>query len=185
MMGPHIALVVMVLYLLLLFAIARYADHRKHLGRSIVANPYVYALSLCVYVSAWTFYGSIGRAASTGLEFLPIYLGPALAMTLGWIVIRKMISVSKEHRLTSISDFLSFRYGRSYAIGAVVAVLSLIMVTPYVALQLIAISTSLEILSGPHILLDFPVESKLVVAILLGAFAVIFGGTPSRPHGTP
>ncbi len=141
------ALLVMVLYLLLLFAIARYADHRKHLGKSIVANPYVYALSLCVYVSAWTFYGSIGRAASTGLEFLPIYLGPVLAMTLGWIVIRKMIRVSKENRLTSISDFLSFRYGRSYAIGAVVAILSLIMVTPYVALQLIAISTSLEILS--------------------------------------
>ena len=62
-------------------------------------------------------------------------------MTLGWLIIRKMISVSKEHRLTSISDFLSFRYGRSYAIGAVVALLSLIMVTPYVALQLIAIST--------------------------------------------
>jgi Na+/proline symporter len=171
----------MVLYLLLLFAIARYADQRKHLGKSIVANPYVYALSLCVYVSAWTFYGSIGRAASTGLEFLPIYLGPVLAMTLGWIVIRKMIRVSKENRLTSISDFLSFRYGRSYAIGAVVAVLSLIMVTPYVALQLIAISTSLEILTGSNILLGFPAESKLVVALLLGAFAVIFGARHLDP----
>jgi Na+/proline symporter len=176
-----VALLIMVLYLLLLFAIARYADHRKHLGKSIVANPYVYALSLCVYVSAWTFYGSIGRAASTGLEFLPIYLGPVLAMTLGWIVIRKMIRVSKENRLTSISDFLSFRYGRSYAIGAVVAVLSLIMVTPYVALQLIAISTSLEILTGSNILLGFPAESKLVVALLLGAFAVIFGARHLDP----
>lgn len=175
------ALVIMVLYLLLLFAIARYADHRKNLGKSIVANPYVYALSLCVYVSAWTFYGSIGRAASTGLEFLPIYLGPVLAMTLGWIVIRKMIRVSKENRLTSISDFLSFRYGRSYAIGAVVAVLSLIMVTPYVALQLIAISTSLEILTGSNVLLGFPAESKLVVALLLGAFAVIFGARHLDP----
>ena len=83
MIGPHVALMVMVLYLLLLFGIAHYADSRKRLGRSIVANPYVYALSLCVYVSAWTFYGSIGRAASTGLEFLPIYLGPVLAMTPG------------------------------------------------------------------------------------------------------
>ena len=151
MIGPNVALLVMVLYLLLLFGIAQYADRQKLLGKSIVANPYVYALSLCVYVSTWTFYGSIGRAASTGLEFLPIYLGPVLAMTVGWIVIRKMIRVSKEHRLTSISDFISFRYGRSYAIGAVVAVFSLIMVTPYVALQLIAISTSLEILSGTHI----------------------------------
>ena len=71
MMGPHVALIVMVLYLLLLFAIARYADQRKLSGKSIVANPYVYALSLCVYVSAWTFYGSIGRAASTGLNSCP------------------------------------------------------------------------------------------------------------------
>jgi len=146
--GPYIALTVMLLYLLLLFAIAQYADRRKLSGRSIVANPYVYALSLCVYVTAWTFYSSVGRAASTGLEFLPIYLGPVLAMTAGWIVIRKVIRVSKENRLTSISDFISFRYGRSYAIGAVVAVLSLIMVTPYVALQLIALSISLEILSA-------------------------------------
>jgi len=166
----------MLLYLLLLFAIARFADRQKLLGKSIVANPYVYALSLCVYVSAWTFYGSIGRAASTGLEFLPIYLGPVLAMTVGWIVIKKMIRVSKEHRLTSISDFISFRYGRSYTVGAVVAAFSLIMVTPYVALQLIAISTSLEVLSGEEIILfGIDVESKLVVAALLGALAVIFG----------
>lgn len=182
MIGPHLALAVMVLYLLLLFLIARFADRQKLRGKSIVANPYVYALSLCVYVSAWTFYGSIGRAASTGLEFLPIYLGPVLAMTIGWIVIRKMIQVSKEHRLTSISDFISFRYGRSWAIGAVVAALCMIMVTPYVALQLIAISTSLEALSGSEIvLLGIDVESKLVVAALLGAFAAIFGARHLDP----
>ena len=182
MIGPHLALAFMLLYLLLLFAIARFADRQKLLGKSIVANPYVYALSLCVYVSAWTFYGSIGRAASTGLEFLPIYLGPVLAMTVGWIVIKKMIRVSKEHRLTSISDFISFRYGRSYTVGAVVAAFSLIMVTPYVALQLIAISTSLEVLSGEEIILfGIDVESKLVVAALLGAFAVIFGARHLDP----
>jgi Na+/proline symporter len=180
--GPHLALAAIVVYLLLLFLIARFADQQKLLGKSIVANPYVYALSLCVYVSAWTFYGSIGRAASSGLEFLPIYLGPVLAMTIGWIVIRKMILVSKEHRLTSISDFISFRYGRSYAIGAVVAAICTIMVTPYVALQLIAISTSLEALSGSKILLfGFVVESKLVVSALLGAFAVIFGARHLDP----
>ena len=182
MIGPHLALAFMLLYLLLLFAIARFADRQKLLGKSIVANPYVYALSLCVYVSAWTFYGSIGRAASTGLEFLPIYLGPVLAMTVGWIVIKKMIRVSKEHRLTSISDFISFRYGRSYTVGAVVAAFSLIMVTPYVALQLIAISTSLEVLSGEEIILfGIDVGSKLVVAALLGAFAVIFGARHLDP----
>ncbi|MDM7935347.1 MAG: sodium:solute symporter, partial [Methanothrix sp.] len=181
MIEPHVALIVMVLYLLLLFGIAQYADRQKHLGRSIVANPYVYALSLCVYVSAWTFYGSIGRAASTGLEFLPIYLGPVLAMMLGGVVIKKMVRVSRENRLTSVSDFISFRYGRSYAIGAAVALLSLIMVTPYVALQLIAISISLEALGGEDMLLGHPVESKLVVALLIGAFAVIFGARHLDP----
>jgi len=179
--GPYIALTVMLLYLLLLFAIAQYADRRKLSGRSIVANPYVYALSLCVYVTAWTFYSSVGRAASTGLEFLPIYLGPVLAMTAGWIVIRKVIRVSKENRLTSISDFISFRYGRSYAIGAVVAVLSLIMVTPYVALQLIALSISLEILSGPDSIVGYVGESNLAVAMLLGVFVVIFGARHLDP----
>ncbi len=181
MIGPYVALVVMILYLLLLFAIAQYANIRKISGNSIVANPYVYALSLCVYVSAWTFYGSIGKAASTGLEFLPIYLGPVLAMTVGWIIIRKMIRISKEHRLTSISDFISFRYGRSYTIGAVVAVLSLIMVTPYVALQLIAISTSLQIMSGSQVFLGLVDESKLLVAILLGTFAITFGARHLDP----
>lgn len=171
----------MVLYLLLLFGIAQFAVRRSLAGRSIVTNPYVYALSLSVYVSAWTFYGSIGRAASDGLEFLPIYLGPSLAMLLGWIVIRKMIKIAKEHRLTSISDFISFRYGRSYAIGAIVAVVSLVMVTPYVALQLIAISTSLDVLSGQHMILGIEIESKLVVALLLGAFAVIFGARHLDP----
>ncbi|MCX6675842.1 MAG: sodium:solute symporter, partial [Methanothrix sp.] len=181
MMQPHVALIVLILYLLLLFGVAQFADRQKRLGKSIVANPYVYALSLCVYVSAWTFYGSIGRAATTGLEFLPIYLGPTLAMILGWIIIRKMIRVSQEFRLTSISDFISFRYGRSYAIGAIVVILSLLMVTPYVALQLIAISSSLEILSGPQIFMGAAVESKLVVALLLGAFAVIFGARHLDP----
>ena len=180
-MGPVVPLIVMVLYLLLLFGIAQFAERRKLEGRSIVSNPYVYALSWCVYVTAWTFYGSIGRAASTGLEYLPIYLGPTLAMLLGWLLIRKMVRASKEFRLTSVSDFMSYRYGRSYTIGAIVAIFSLIMVTPYVALQLIAISTSLEILSGPEILLGVPIESKLLVAILLGAFAVIFGARHLDP----
>lgn len=182
MIGPNIALLSLVLYLLLLFGIAQYALRQKLLGKSVVSNPYVYALSLCVYVSAWTFYGSIGRAASTGLEFLPIYLGPTLAMLLGWILIRKMIRVSKEFRLTSISDFISFRYGRSYTIGAIVAIFSLVTITPYVALQLIAISTSLDILSGQHLFLfGMTIERKFVVAVLLGAFAVLFGARHLDP----
>jgi len=181
LIGPHIPLMTLVLYLLLLFGIAEYAQRQRLRGRSIVSNPYVYALSLCVYVTAWTFYGSIGRAASSGLEFLTIYLGPSLAMLVGWVLIRKMIRISKEFRLTSISDFISFRYGRSYAVGAIVAVAAVMMVTPYVALQLIAISTSLEIFSLHPVILGVEMESKLIVALLLGVFAVIFGARELDP----
>jgi len=181
LIGSHIALVVMVLYLLLLFWIAHYAIRLRAAGRSIVSNPYVYVLSICVYVSAWTFYGSIGRAASSGLEFIPIYLGPTLAMILGWSLVRKMVRASKEFRLTSISDFLSFRYGRSYSIGAIVAVASLAMTAPYVALQLIAISTSLDVLSGMHMVLGMEIETTLLVAILLGIFAATFGARQLDP----
>ncbi|MCJ7444127.1 MAG: DUF835 domain-containing protein [Methanotrichaceae archaeon] len=181
LINPNLPLIIMVLYLLLLFGIAQYAVRRGLEGRSVVSNPYVYALSLCVYITTWTFYGSIGRAASSGLEFLPIYLGPVLAMVIGWFLLRKMIRAAKEFRLASVSDFISFRYGRSYAIGAIVAILSLIMVTPYVALQLIAISTSLQVLSGQYLLFGIDGIRRLIVALLLGAFAVLFGARHLDP----
>ncbi len=173
MINPVLALAAMVLYLLLLFGIAHYAERKRDQGKSIVSNPYVYALSFSVYVTAWTFYGSVGRGATDGLGFLPIYLGPSLVMLLGWTVIRKMIKISKEHRLATISDFISFRYGRSYVIGALVVIAILIVITPYVALQLIAISESLTIISGTyHEILGV---RRLIVAVLLGVFAIIFG----------
>jgi len=173
LIAPHVALATMVLYLLLLFGIALYAYRQRQAGRSIVSNPYVYALSICVYATAWAFYGSVGKAASTGLSFLPIYLGPSLVMLLGWPLIRKMIRISKEYRLTTISDFISFRYGRSYAVGALVTIASLITITPYVALQLIAISESIDIIiSGEY----YPTGStRLIVTMLLGVFAIVFG----------
>ncbi|HRW82280.1 MAG TPA: DUF835 domain-containing protein [Methanothrix sp.] len=173
LINPVLALAAMVLYLLLLFGIAHYADRKRDQGKSIVSNPYVYALSFSVYVSAWTFYGAVGRGATDGLGFLPIYLGPSLVMLLGWTVVRKMIKISKEHRLATISDFISFRYGKSYVIGALVAVAILVVITPYVALQLIAISGSLTIISGSyHEVLGM---RRLMVTVLLGVFAIIFG----------
>jgi Na+/proline symporter len=173
LINPVLALAAMVLYLLLLFGVAHYAERKRDQGKSIVSNPYVYALSFSVYVTAWTFYGSVGRGATEGLGFLPVYLGPSLVMLLGWTVIRKMITISKEHRLATISDFISFRYGRSYVIGALVAIAILIVITPYVALQLIAISESLTIISGRnHEILG---ARRLIVSVLLGVFAIIFG----------
>ncbi|HEV7801229.1 MAG TPA: histidine kinase, partial [Burkholderiales bacterium] len=89
-------------YVGLLFAIAYYGDKRADAGRSIIANPYIYALSLAVYCTSWTFYGSVGRAATSGIGFLPIYLGPTLMAALWWYVLLKIIRISKANRITSI-----------------------------------------------------------------------------------
>ena len=94
-------------YLGVLFAIAYYGDQRAEAGRSVIANPYIYALSLAVYCTTWTFYGSVGRAASSGVGFLPVYLGPTLAVALWWYVLRKIIRISKAFRITSIADFVA------------------------------------------------------------------------------
>ena len=110
--GTVIALVALG-YLGVLFAIAYFGDKRADAGRSLIANPWIYALSLAVYCTAWTFYGSVGRAAATGIGFLPIYLGPTLMAVLWWFVLRKMIRISQANRITSIADFVASRYGKS------------------------------------------------------------------------
>src|SRR5664279_180028 len=129
-------------YLGTLFAIAYYGDQRADRGRSIIANPYIYALSLGVYATAWTFYGSVGRAAADGVGFLPIYIGPTLMMALWWVVMRKIIRISKANRITSLADFVSSRYGKSAALAGLVTVIAVIGVVPYIALQLKAVSNS-------------------------------------------
>src|SRR6188474_3323773 len=133
-------------YVGLLFAIAYYGDKRADAGRSIIANPYIYALSLAVYCTSWTFYGSVGRAATSGVGFLPIYLGPTLMALLWWSVLRKTVRIAKTNSITSIADFLGSRYGQSALLGGAVAVIAVIGVTPYIALQLKAISQSWDVL---------------------------------------
>lgn len=168
-------------YIGLLFAVAYYGDERAERGRSVVANPYIYALSLAVYCTAWTFYGSVGRAATTGVGFLPIYLGPTLMAPLGWLVLRKMIRISKHHRITSIADFIGSRYGKSARLAGVVTVIAVLGIVPYIALQLKAISTSFTVLmeypdaqSDPASV-PFFADTALYAALLLAAFTILFG----------
>jgi Na+/proline symporter/anti-sigma regulatory factor (Ser/Thr protein kinase) len=170
-------------YLGILFAIAWVADRRADQGRSLIANPTVYALSLAVYCTTWTFYGSVGRAAATGIGFLPIYLGPTLMMALGWFVIHKIIRVVKANRITSIADFIASRYGKSQLLGGLVTVIAVVGVIPYIALQLKAVSSSFKILaSGPDMVMlsqagAVPLlqDSTLYVAIIMAAFTILFG----------
>ncbi len=170
-------------YLGVLFAIARYGDKRAEAGRSIIANPYIYALSLGVYCSTWTFYGSVGRAASSGIGFLPVYLGPTLMVALWWYVWRKVIRISKTYRITSIADFVASRYGKNQALGGLVTVIAVLGVIPYISLQLKAISSSFTILlHHPDLVIPaqeaarpFFQDSALYIAMLLAAFTILFG----------
>jgi Na+/proline symporter len=148
---PHwLILLVSFGYLGLLFAVAYYGDKRADAGRSIISNPYVYTFSIAVYCTGWTFYGSVGRAASQGIGFLPVYLGPTLVATVWWLVLRKIIRLSKANHITSIADFISSRYGKSAAIGGLVTLICVIGIMPYIALQLKAISASFNVLFHDH-----------------------------------
>jgi len=170
-------------YVGILFAIAYYGDKRADAGRSMISNPYVYALSMAVYCTTWTFYGSVGRAAATGLGFLPIYLGPTLTAALWWFVLRKIIRISKANRITSIADFVASRYGKSTALGALVTVIAVVGIVPYISLQLKAVSTSFNLLwNYPQLNTATPLadiftlaDTAYLAAILLAAFAILFG----------
>ncbi|UCD80667.1 MAG: histidine kinase, partial [Desulfobacterales bacterium] len=170
-------------YIGLLFAIAYWGDKRADEGRSVIANPYIYTLSLAVYCTAWTFYGSVGMAARSGLGFLTIYLGPTLMSILGWLVLRKIIRISKVHRITSIADFIASRYGKSPVLGGAVTIIAVMGVVPYIALQLKAISTGFLLINHyPQVSVSFnfagiPVfsDTAFYVAVILVIFAILFG----------
>src|SRR6266545_583781 len=145
MLNGWVVVVTSFAYLGLLFAIAYYADQRADRGRSVIASPYIYSLSLAVYATAWTFYGSVGRAANDGVGFLPIYIGPTLMIALWWVVMRKIIRISKANRITSLADFVASRYGKSALLGGVVTLIAVIGILPYISLQLKAVSNSFTI----------------------------------------
>ena len=183
MLETWVVVVTSVAYLGLLFVVAYHGDRRADRGRSIISNGYVYALSLAVYATSWTFYGSVGRAASTGVGFLPIYLGPTVMVALWWLVLRKIIRISRRNRITSLADFVSSRYGKSSFLGGLVTVIAVVGIVPYIALQLKAISTTFDILRGPPELTtsasaaEVPLlqDTALYAALLLAAFTIVFG----------
>jgi Na+/proline symporter/signal transduction histidine kinase len=171
-------------YLGLLFGIAWYADRRADAGRSVIDNSLVYALSLGVYCTTWTFYGSVGRAAASGIGFLPIYLGPTLLFALGAVILHKMIRIAKANRITSIADFVASRYGKSQLLGGLVSVIAVVGVIPYIALQLKAVSSTFVLLTQVAPLpgeatgaavVPLLQDSAFYVAGLLAVFTILFG----------
>ena len=170
-------------YFLLLFLVACYAEKCRKMDKCLLKNSHVYSLSLAVYCTSWTFYGSVGKAATSGLEFLPIYLGPTLIAFTWWFLLRKMLLISKQQNITSIADFLSSRYDRSTVLGAIVTLFAVFGITPYIALQLKAIAQTLSILTMPVTTFSsglgghFPggIDIAFLVALLLAVFGMLFG----------
>jgi Na+/proline symporter len=165
-------------YVGVLFAIAAYGDRSAGLRRGAI-RPYIYALAIAVYCTSWTFYGSVGLAASAGYYFLAIYLGPILLIGLGWPLVRRIVSISKAQNITSIADFLSARYGKNQLLGGLVAVIAVIGIVPYISLQLKAVSLSLGVLAPLGVdagMLETPFgDMPLFVAIAMAIFAMLFG----------
>jgi len=183
-MSGSVVLIVSFLYLGLLFAIAHYVDTRASVKRLLSRNPYVYTLSIAVFCTSWTFYGSVGRAATTGLDFLPIYLGPTLVFVLWSSVWIKIIRICKQQRITSIADFIASRYGKRSMLGGLVTIIAVVGTMPYISLQLKSIATSFRILVAnpgggqvPGVPLEpiFFIDTTLIVAIALALFAILFG----------
>lgn len=166
-------------YLCLLFAVAHWGDHA---GRKIMrrrSRSTVYALALAVYCTSWTFYGSVGLASRAGLNFLAIYIGPILVICLGYPLIARVIRIAKAQNITSVADFVAARYGKSERVAALVCMIAVIGALPYIALQLKAVSASVEVMLAAETpdATAVPVlgDIALVVALLLAGFSVAFG----------
>lgn len=180
MVSVPLVLVISFAYLLLLFAVAYWADTRAQQGRSVIGNAWVYALSMAVYCTAWTYFGSVGRAAGSGVWFLPIYLGPMLAMILAWMVVRKMIRISRTYRITSIADFIASRYGKSQLLAGLVTLITVVGIIPYIALQLKGVASAYAVLTNPlgegaAVAAPWWQDSTLYVALALAGFTIVFG----------
>jgi Na+/proline symporter len=166
-------------YLVLLFAVASLGDRRARTGPAAVrSRPVVYALSLAIYCTSWTYFGGVGLAAERGFEFAAIYIGPILMFTLGLPVIRRITEIAKAEKLTSVADFVAARYGKNPVVAMIVAIIALAGAVPYIALQLKAVSNSVAALVDTseyaigldtHQLVDLP----LLVSLSLDRKSVV------------
>src|SRR6478735_3663233 len=164
-------------YIGLLFLVASHGDRLSPLQRGR-ASALIYPLSLAIYCTSWTFFGSVGFASRTSIDFLAIYLGPIVMVGLCTPLLRRVIQLAKSQNITSIADFIAARYGKSQAVAATVAVIAIVGSVPYIALQLKAMSSSLEtILSEDKVFSSMPIigDIALVVTLAMAVFAVLFG----------
>ncbi|WP_111707953.1 sensor histidine kinase [Lutibacter citreus] len=173
-MSSFLVIFIIIIYLSVIFYVAYWAE--KNSKSKWVNNPYVYTLSLAVYCTAWTYYGSVGLAATSGLKFLTIYLGPVIIIPAWIILMRKILKISKANKISSLADFISLRYGNSRFLGALVTIVCVLAIVPYISLQLKAISETFNVITDHKTITNSIVnDTTFYIAILLAIFAAFFG----------
>ena len=176
-MNKYLIILISLAYLGLLFGIAWWVEHRRKSGKSFVNNAWVYALSMAVYCTGWTYFGSVGRATTSGVEFITVYLGPSIMCALFVPVLQKIVRICKTLRINSIADFISTRYGKNFSLGIIVTLCCVIGVIPYIALQLKAISNSFHVITQysngkPYLLLH---DDTIYITTIITIFIIFFG----------
>ena len=180
MLQGWVVIAVALAYIGLLFLVASYGDRTRGLGRDGRARLLIYPLSLAIYCTSWTFFGSVGFASRTGFDFLTIYVGPVIMIGLCGPLLIRIVRLAKTQNITSIADFIAARYGKGQAVAATVALIAIVGTIPYIALQLKAVSASLETILA-HVTASTEVTRPLLgdialfVALSMATFAVLFG----------
>lgn len=178
-------------YVIVLFAVAFLAERQATTGRTHwISSPVIYTLSLSIYCTAWTFYGAVGFAARSGLEFVTIYLGPTLVMVGWWWILRRLVRIGRTQRITSIADLISSRFGKSKFLGWIVTVIAVVAITPYIALQLQSVTLSFSVFAeaAGSIWTDVQINRAAIwTAVGLAVFTILFGtrnlDANERHHG--
>ncbi|MFC3231430.1 ATP-binding protein [Marinibaculum pumilum] len=195
MLSANLILAVSLAYVALLFLVAFLGDRQASRGRTRwIQSPLIYTLSISVYCTSWTFYGAVGSAARNGLEFATIYLGPTLVFVGWWFLLRKLVRIGRVHRITSIADLISSRYGKSNTLAVMVTLIAVIGSTPYIALQLKAVTTSFQVIGGDVLegLTGLPAgepdfRAAFWIAAGMALFTILFGtrniDANERHHG--
>lgn len=195
MLSTELILPIALLYVALLFAVAFAGDQRARAGRlGWLQSAPVYTLSISIYCTSWTFYGAVGSAARGGLEFAAIYIGPTLLFVGWWVLLRKLVHIGHVHGVTSIADMISSRYGKNALLGALVTLVAVVGITPYIALQLRAVTESYQVITSagpenpsglPGVHPDF--TAAFWIAVGMAIFTILFGtrnvDAKERHHG--
>src|SRR4030081_2427709 len=180
MLQGCIVIAIALAYIGLLFVVASYGDRARLLGREGRSRLLIYPLSLAIYCTSWTFFGSVGLASRTGYDFLAIYVGPVLMIALASPLLVRVVRLAKSQNITSIADFIAARYGKHQGVAALVALIAIVGTVPYIALQLKAVSSSLATMlgplaTGPGIIQPVFGDIALLVALAMASFAMLFG----------